>query len=302
MVTIFLMGCQELRSKNPSVRQRGAIRLGALNKPEVLSILIKALNDPSKIVFFAAVFALRDIGERAIPSLIKALSSHNKRIQFGAAMALGKIGERAASAVPALIVALKSRSSDVRITAAWALGKMGVSARTAVPTLVEILKRSGDPMQQSTLISALGDIGPHAAHLSLPVLSRTLNSCNRTVRIVTVASLGQMGRLAIPYLIGVLKKRDSQMKAHALISLKKAGKIAVSAIPILIRFLESREKRIKRLARNALLKIGPFNLSTLSKGLNHSTSSVRRIVSSIIAKRGEKSKSIAKMLSKPYHG
>ena len=83
--------------------------------------LIQALQDDDEDIRWDAAFALRDIGERAIPALIQALQDQDVRRRV--ALALGKIGS--VDAVPALIQALQDKDINVRASATRALKEIG---------------------------------------------------------------------------------------------------------------------------------------------------------------------------------
>jgi len=124
---------QALKDKNPSLRARATLILGAIRDARAVEPIIEAMKGGDKEIVFNANMALRSMGEPAIEPLIK---DENWHVRQAAATALVVTGD--ARAVEPLIEALKDEEFRVRATVAWSLAEIG-DAR-AVEPLTQALK------------------------------------------------------------------------------------------------------------------------------------------------------------------
>jgi HEAT repeat protein len=110
--------------------------------PEVVTALIRVLDDEDIEVHQEATRALRNMGRAAagaVPRLIEDLKDKRAILRSDAAAALAHIGPAAKAAVPALIRALKDEDKSARLDAVAALGAIGPDAKEALPALSELL-------------------------------------------------------------------------------------------------------------------------------------------------------------------
>jgi HEAT repeat protein len=135
--------------KNEAARARAGRLLGALGGDRAARHVMKALEDPSRLVRRAAVTALGDLRhKKAVSALTELVAGEDAVLAGDAILALGAIGDPAAAKAirPALInvAALRNRYrneadvSRVRGAAAFALGTLG--DRDAVPALLTALR------------------------------------------------------------------------------------------------------------------------------------------------------------------
>jgi hypothetical protein len=114
----------DLRSRNPAVREEAAQKLGDLKDPIAVDPLIVILRkDKDRNVRWRAEDALVNIGAPAVEPLIKMLNDDSWRARRRAVRTLGKI--RDPRAIDALVVSMK-RDEDcyVRKSAAGAIGEI----------------------------------------------------------------------------------------------------------------------------------------------------------------------------------
>jgi HEAT repeat protein len=141
------------------VRREAAASLGREIPPwevdQAVSLLIRALDDPSPRVREYAGVGLAELGpraQRAIPKLIAVLGDEDRFVRFAAAGTLGLVvavgSERRGEAVAALARTLDDKDPDVRLSAAGALVKMGEARRAA-----------------GVLLAAYGGMAPHLLQL-----------------------------------------------------------------------------------------------------------------------------------------
>jgi len=134
LCSLFLVGNSEagvadklmndLRSRNPAVREEAARKLGDLKDPIAVDPLIVILRkDKDRNVRWRAEDALVNIGAPAVEPLIKMLSDDSWRVRRRAVRTLGKI--RDPRAIDALVVSMKTdEDCYVRKSAAGAIGEI----------------------------------------------------------------------------------------------------------------------------------------------------------------------------------
>ena len=189
-----------LSSADAAVRLDAAVELGRIGErpPEVVSALVKAIDDPDEKVRIQAVTSLAWMrASKAVPALLEKMAQpSDERILRRIVQALGQIGNE--MAIPALLPFLSSRDRWLRENAILSLGWL--KAKEAVPTLVKYAKGEDVPEHdgrfgrdvRSTVyntrecaIRALGAIGDKSAIPALkeiaakekPEKTFTLSSC-----------------------------------------------------------------------------------------------------------------------------
>ena len=125
-----------------------------------------------------APWALRKIGEPAVPALVELLQDSNPEIRRRAAGALLGMGPKAKGAVPALVEALENSDSELRQKAALILGQIGPAAKEAVPDLTEALE-DPEPRVRVAAATSLGWLGAKEA---VPALQTALKDTNKAVQ------------------------------------------------------------------------------------------------------------------------
>jgi HEAT repeat protein len=169
------------------------------------------------------VAALELLGDREVtPALIATLADPDEAVRVTAVRALGSLGDK--RAVQPLVRALQDGSSEVRFTASAALEELGALARLR------------DPAATEALIAALN--GPR--HIRVAAGSALMYSGNaRAVEPLLEAlldevatqppqahwgdtfavSLGHLGPVAVPALVGLLQRKERELRRLGVVGL-----------------------------------------------------------------------------------
>lgn len=162
----------QLKDKNPEVRQRAALDLGAIGSIEAIEPLTKLpIYNSEKIVRSNSARALGDIGDsQAIKPLIKALTSEkDSEVRMSTAKALGNIGDN--QAIEPLMKAVTSEKNRwIRRNVVKALGDIGDSQ--AIEPLINALISDKDSGIRWSALIYLGRFGGEAV---IPTLLQLLN-------------------------------------------------------------------------------------------------------------------------------
>jgi len=153
--------------------------------------------------------------EQTVSDMMRQVGTGAKGNERFATETLAAIGPNATQAVPALISALKSQDFLTRCDAADALAKIGPQGAEAIPALIEALK-DDRPIAYSAA-QALANMGPQA----IPVLNKTVDDYDNSMRRGAIESLGLMGAQAVPSLIHALAQQDSYIRKLAAENLEK---------------------------------------------------------------------------------
>lgn len=207
---------------------------------------------------------LRDLGilqlRHTLSLLITLLQDENPQVRELAAVRLSQADNN--QAVLPLIVALKDEFAGVRLAAVGALGRL--RDPIAVGPLIRLLDDPSPRVRQNTAM-VLGIIGDQRA--LQPLVAQLLGD-DAAMRKYAALAIGGMGHDAIDPLLGVLKHKDSEVRALAVTLL---GEIAdPAAVPGLIRALDDeaqpRRRPISEIAAEALEKVGtPEALEAVAK-------------------------------------
>ncbi|MEL6607037.1 MAG: HEAT repeat domain-containing protein, partial [Bacteroidota bacterium] len=229
---------------------------------EVMGIYEKALKDKDEHVRRAAVEALGEIGESALPLLEKALGDEKEGVREAAAKALGKIGE---SALPLLEKALGDKNYSVRRVATMALGNMGAPALS----LLEKALEDEDYAIQWLAASAIRKFGK--VDLPLPKkesddeesLSRWAISGALTLRELDICESD------LPWLKKILEYKDDWIRTLVVSKLKNLDYIGAPALPLLEKALGDEDKNVSESAAEALGRVGKASLPLLGRVVGH---------------------------------
>ena len=297
--------------------------LGMGPDPEdALKDLEQLLAEGDKYVRFQATVALEIIGPEVLSSLVRLLEDENNNVRIGVAQAIGKMGHKAkdsipyliniarnrkdlkptltmtlkeigADSMPPLIELLGDRDVSIRVWACRTLGVIGPEASAAIPPLLEIVADQDAPstVRQESLVAlsriirrindnsktipvlaqALHDedrrIRENAGHIlstigldAVPALMAALESDRAHIRIVAIGSLSKMGRDALPALeliIEILNDSNGQIRGLAAETIRAMGPVAREAVPALIEALKDDDWEVRHMVIDALGKIGP---------------------------------------------
>lgn len=255
-----------LKDPKATLRARAAETLGMLAKAGVpmkdaIPDLIILLNDKDPAAQSEAAKALGEIGPAAVqafPYLVKVLTDENRLFRSDALKSLYKID--AARMLPLTEALLAHPDSIMVRTAISGLVKAG---EPAVPALTGIIKDGGTKIE-TTVVVALGDIGPAAAK-AVPHLIKAMDRHIKKYRmgsvfslclISTLGDIGPDAEEAVPILIECLKNTKHSVREQAAESLGNIGPCAEEAVPYLMEALKDQSYRVKGRAIEALKAIG----------------------------------------------
>jgi HEAT repeat protein len=157
-----------------------------------------------------------------------------------------------------LTESLQDKSPDLRRKAAEALGRIGPDAKAAVPALTKTLKDTL-PEARVNAARALHRIDPATDKSTVTVLVELLSDDGYLNQKSAVEGLAELGKLAVPELLQILKSDQENLHGRAARALGEIGPAARDAAPALIEAFRSAEQRdfaFRRTAARALGKIG----------------------------------------------
>ncbi len=131
---------EALRSRQADTRANAVRMLRRIDDPTALPLLESLLFPGDNGARYtpdirkAAVEALGNLGDEALPLLIRALAHTDKNVRFDVAPRLIALGDMA---VPSLLTVLRTGGVDARVRVTYILGDIG--SRDAVPALIERL-------------------------------------------------------------------------------------------------------------------------------------------------------------------
>ncbi len=294
---------KELESDQPAVRQRAAFRVFLLDPggSESLPTLVKAMRDPDPEVATEIIITVGRIGaggsDFALRHLVNAAADRRAAVRIAAITALRDLGE---AAVPALMVALAHEDPATRRRAAGSLWYLGPTARATLPALIAAVK-DGDPKTASAVVDALGTVGSVDADTAVPAILEALKDPSLRDRAIRgLAHIGEPARAATPSLQRLLEQygwetpegeqvarclakigappvemltravvRESDFSAASLLG--EFGPIARSAVPALSAALDDDRPSVRTLSAIALATIDATVsrvVPTLVQGMN----------------------------------
>lgn len=204
------------------------------------ALIAKLADSKSEKERYEIVSQIAGLGAPALPDLKEALKHRNWRVQWGVAVALGTMGDKGSA--PALIDLLKTGTDPGIRGAALALGML--KEQSAVPHLIQAMQG----LNAASAIEALGMIGDPGVAI---VLARFMeDSKDNDVKRVAAEALGRLkDPMTIPALIEGLKSGSWQVQAPSRWALVQIGK---PAVPDLIGLLSLELGDAPRLAAEAL--------------------------------------------------
>lgn len=240
-LTFIQRAAEALDNPDPNHRKMAVEGLGAMDFPEALDVLVRALRHPLKDVCSLAMRALgKTKHNEAVPELLNILKHDDIELRRIAIETLGIIGD--SHAISELIKCMDDEDQYVRNHAAIALGDIGNI--DAVPDLIKALNHQ-DYGLRTYAARALGKIGDIQA--LEPLINKTLRDEDAHVRRGAAIALGQLGNpRAVPHLIERLSdEQDPSFKDKvcdaAARSLREIG------IPEALEAVEDWEKKSQKI-------------------------------------------------------
>jgi HEAT repeat protein len=203
----------EEKVRTHAIETIGVMGKSGLDVKQAIPLLINAMNDKSYDTQWAAVEALVNLNEDALPQLIQAMATGEGKIPENAILTMVLIGPEAQVAVPGLIGIIKNDAKkDLHNQAVSALGKIG---GLAIPALVELVKK-GDPRIIKLVIPAFAlfwsnGLGLEARPYILGPLEKELKSDDANKRIEAARNLGDLGFYSEQIVANLEKMLESEI-------------------------------------------------------------------------------------------
>lgn len=155
--------------------------------------LIAALDDddPNLRLLVIEILAELDPIDASLPALVKALEDPDRIVRIAAIEPVARFGKKACAAIPILEEWLEDEQEYVRIAAAAAIGKIDPQE---VPEIMPVLTtglKSEIHLDQLNAVAALGDLG-EAGSEAIPMLARMLTDKNAVTRSEAAAAISKI--------------------------------------------------------------------------------------------------------------
>ncbi len=215
--------------------------------------LLGAMRDGPEDLSGAAEYAIRQIGEGAIPTCLEAVRHGGPETRRLAMKGLAATSSRTDTATPILLELLGDPEPEVRDAAADGVWS---APETTIPLLLAALSHD-DPFVREPAVSSLAKFAALPA-VAIPAISRLLRDDYREVRLAAAQALGTIGEAAasaVPALVRALADHDADVRADAASALALIGPAAGEALPALERTLEDPDERVQREAESAIESI-----------------------------------------------
>jgi HEAT repeat protein len=273
------------------VRNRGAaaeaFELGPLAvwprpvPPELITALLKAIDDENPRVRLEAIYAAATIGKAPLPLdaeglLVKALDHYDPVVRAGAARFAGRAGVKAAT--DDLIKLVNDSNADVRFASMRALGLL--REERVISALVEQLKFYGKGEGAWSALDALA----HIAHpSSAAVFTERLADRDPNLRRAAAEGLGRLGDTASISVLESGAGTDSSAMARAAMAyaLQKMGR---NYVPRLVEFLDDR--KVAQQVQDYLVELGPPIEKDLLPSLQDTDETIRTAVADVLGAIG----------------
>jgi HEAT repeat protein len=236
-----------------------------------IPMLLAALDDGDVVVRVSSITALGTVGARTpgVESALSGIMDRGERpFDLVAAEALVQLGLSSEPIARVLISGLVGDHGSPNLSTVRALRKLGACVRPLVAGLIDDLVNP-DHTKRFHAVAALWAIAPESRD-AIPALvailedgSQLYPSYDWTLRYVVLA-LGEMGsaaEVAVPTLIGLMMKKDCEIRPPGLDSivgaLGKIGPAAKRALPVLRRRRDEADGYLLEALEEAIREIDP---------------------------------------------
>jgi HEAT repeat protein len=250
--------------------------------PELLDVLLKAVDDDNPKVRSEAIYTVGTIGQSPLTEsqtslLIKALDHYDPAIRAAAARVCGRLN--VSSTTDALIHAINDSQAPVRFAAMRSLGLVG--ERRAVQALAEQLKFYGKGEGAWSALDALAHIADPS---SVPLFKVRLIDKDPFLRRAAAEGLGRAHDSSELSALqaGAGNDPSEMVRAAMAFALQKLGR---NYLPRLVESLDS-EKMAPQIG-DYLLELGPSIAPTLVSQLQDPSPAIRGNVATVLGALGD---------------
>jgi HEAT repeat protein len=184
---------------------------------------------------------LGSLARESLPTLVGLLRDDEAKVREAAAHAVGQMGTGALAALSGM---LAHSDKYVRRNAVWAMGRLGTGALPALQGLCRALE-DPDPRTASGAAQAIGGMGEAGAD-AIPSLTAAMRGTNIVLCRLAAKALSQIGTPAISPLIAHLQHSDPFVRGEAALAVGWIGPKARVAVPYLAGLVRGRESRSMR--------------------------------------------------------
>ena len=272
-----------LDSKDPSSRVDAVQELAALQKPEAVPLLLRALRDSEVEVRGAAAWGLRNCTDsRVVPALRGALNDDDDRVRAAAVWALSHVGGKAV--LPDVVrLATNDASGVVRFRAVWGLGI--IRDKSALPVVINALGDYNTSVRERSALLALEALADNT--IAQRVLRQTNNVLPATRRIVMYLLARYGDQSVVLALKRGLTDPDQLVRAEAALSLGKLK--AQAGLTDLPPLLNDPDEHVRGSAAYSLGLIGDKSaMGALRPALEDKSAFVRAVAAESLQQLGDK--------------
>ena len=226
----------QLVDPNPDARRNGAMLLQHVDYSEssqIISPLVRLLDDPEESVRNQAAETLAHIGANAVPALldvIKAQGTTNGRhdtsvrLQRLAVETLGALAWQSEAAKQALLDIVQNPRihTVVRYSAFGGLGHLGTGAPGVAPVLIDLIRRANEDLSlRQAAIMTLEALGPQPE--TIEALGQLLSDSDVHIRqsaAYALRSFGPAAKVVLPQLQAARFDADSEVRLSSEATIK----------------------------------------------------------------------------------
>ncbi len=298
---------QALTDTVPAVRARAAFALGQIGPAakEAIRELARLVSEPDATVRRNAVSALGGIGAdagAALPELMAAAHDVDDGVRRCVMSVLGLIAPSTAEAI--LRQALSDKDAEVRHCAHAALASSGLG-QVAKQTDTNPTRTTASQSKQPITLKVFQPQDSGAATIArqpaltqqstdssddVAALMQALESPDKDRRFHATQALGQLGSRAVPAIIAVMPRHNSETRRLLIHALGRIGNEARPAIPVLLEALQDPHADVRCAAADGLGRMGivnPVMLQALTQALSDRDAEVRRYAATTLGRFGQ---------------
>ena len=248
-------------SRDSDTRSQAASELLKLQRPEVIPLLVKLINDPvAEVRVAVASGAAPHKDPRMVEALRARLKDDNDRVRAGAARTLSLMNDRAS--IPELVrLAEEDLSPLVRFRVIWGLGTLG--DKQQLPVAIAALGDRNPGVRDRAAVIAIEMLGDQT--LIPHLLRQTVHPQRETRRLVMYLLAKHGDRTVVPALRQGLKDPEPVVRGQAALAIGRLR--AKEARDELVVVLTDSDDHVRGAAAYALGLLGDKAVTLALRGL-----------------------------------